>query len=292
MKAIFRYTLSGFRWAMVGWGLGLGLLGGYLIPFYDTIFEQRAQWEELLRAYPRELLVFFGEIQDIADPATYLHAEFFSWLPLILGFFAILAGSALIAGLEEGGQLDLLLGQPVSRWAFFAARVLAFLVATVGILGLSYLGLILARPLSRHLGLGPWEMLTPFLSMFALLWLFGSLSLWLSLALPSRRVAAAVAGTLLVAGFFLTALARLDERLEPVARLSPFTYYQGGEAVRSLRVDWLVGLLIASLVFLLLAGWWFQRKDLRVSGEGTWALSLPRSRAVWTAWDRRTHASL
>jgi ABC-2 type transport system permease protein len=180
----------------------------------------------------------------------------------------------------------------VSRWAFFAARVLAFLVATVGILGLSYLGLILARPLSRHLGLGPWEMLTPFLSMFALLWLFGSLSLWLSLALPSRRVAAAVAGTLLVAGFFLTALARLDERLEPVARLSPFTYYQGGEAVRSLRVDWLVGLLIASLVFLLLAGWWFQRKDLRVSGEGTWALPLPRSRAVWTAWDRRTHASL
>jgi ABC-2 type transport system permease protein len=87
MKAVFHYTLSGFRWAMVGWGLGLGLLGGYLIPFYDTIFEQRAQWEELLRAYPRELLVFFGEIQDIADPATYLHAQFFSWLPLILGFF-------------------------------------------------------------------------------------------------------------------------------------------------------------------------------------------------------------
>jgi ABC-2 type transport system permease protein len=279
MKAVFRYTLSGFRWAMVGWGLGLGLLGGYLIPFYDTIFEQRVQWEELLRSYPRELLVFFGEIQDIADPATYLHAQFFSWLPLFLGFFAILAGSALIAGLEEGVQLDLLLGQPVNRWAFFAARVLAFLVATGVILGLSYLGLIVARPLSRHLGLGPWEMLAPFLSLFALLWLFGSLSLWLSLAVPSRRIAVAVGGTLLVAGFFLTALARLDERLEPVARLSPFTYYQGGEAVRSLRVDWLMGLLIASLVFLLLAGWWFQRKDLRVSGEGTWTLPVPRPRA-------------
>ncbi|GBD09696.1 hypothetical protein HRbin22_01956 [Candidatus Thermoflexus japonica] len=280
MKAIFRYTLSGFRWAIIGWGLGLGLLGGYLIPFYDTIFEQRAQWEELLRAYPRELLVFFGEIQDIGDPATYLHAEFFSWLPLFLGFFTILAGSALLAGLEEGGQLDLFLGQPVSRRAFFTARVMAFLLATVAILGLAALGLFLARPLSRHLELGPGELLRPFLSLFALLWLFGTLAMGLSLVLPSRRAAAALTGTLLVAGFFLTALARLDERLEPLARLSPFTYYQGGEAIRSLQVDGLLGLLIASLVFLILAGWRFERKDLRVSGEGSWALPIPRSRSA------------
>ena len=279
MKAIFRYTLSGFRWAIIGWGLGLGLLGAYLISFYDTIFEQRAQWEELLRAYPRELLVFFGNVQDIGDPATYLHVELFSWLPLVLGFFAILTGSALIAGLEESGMLDLFLAQPVSRRAFFAARVLAFLVATVAILGLTYLIMLLARPLSRHLGLGAGELLLPFLSLFALLWLFGTLALWLSLVFPARRVAAAVVGTLLVAGFFLSGRARLDERLEPVARFSPFTSYQGGEASRSLQVEGLLGLLIASLVFLIMAGWRFERKDLRVSGEGSWMLRLPRFKA-------------
>lgn len=280
MKAIFRYSLSGFRWAILGWGLTLGLLGGYLIPFYDTIAEQWEQWERLLKSYPKELLAFFGgsNIGDLINPSNYLHMEFFSWIPLALGFFAVLAGSALLVGLEERGQMDLLLAYPIGRTSFFFSRFLSFLVAVVSILILTWIGFVIAMPFSKNLGLGAQELLLPFLPLMALLLLFGTLSLFLSMVLPSRGVAAAVGGTLMVVGYFITSLARIDERLDLVAKISPFTYYQGGEALNGFKLEWFLGLLVASLAFLLLSWWQFERRDIRVSGEGGWSLSILKRR--------------
>jgi ABC-2 type transport system permease protein len=87
-------------------------------------------------------------------------------------------------------------------------------------------------------------------------------------------------GLLLVASFFVTSLARIDESLEGVARLSPLNYYQSGQAILGLNGEWIVGLLVASAVFVLLAGWRFERRDIRVGGEGSWRLPLVRRRPV------------
>jgi len=49
--------------------------------------------------------------------------------------------------------------------------------------------------------------------------------------LPARRLAAMIAGVILVASFFLSGLARINEDLRAAARLLPLEYYQGGMAM-------------------------------------------------------------
>jgi ABC-2 type transport system permease protein len=96
---------------------------------------------------------------------------------------------------------------------------------------------------------------------------------------PSRRAAASLSGLLLVASYFITTLAHVSTDLAALAKFSPLNYYQGGDALNGLNVDWLARLLIASIVFMAIALWRFQRRDIRVFGEGSWSLRFSRKGA-------------
>jgi len=87
-----------------------------------------------------------------------------------------------------------------------------------------------------------------------------------------------VAGGVTVASYFLSSMATLNESLAAVARFLPYHYYQGGEALGGL--DWipLLGVLAASGALLVLAWWRFERRDIRVAGEGSWRLPSLRFR--------------
>lgn len=272
MFPLFIHALTRSRGTILGWGLSLAVLGAYLMSFYDTLAEQQASLNQLLSNYPPELMAFFGDMTQMFTPEGYLTVEFFSYMPLILGIFAVLAGSGLLVGDEENGLLDLLLAHPVSRTAFFTGRLLALIATQLGILGLAWGGLVVGLRWSS-IEIAPAELLRPFLGLFAVLSLFGSLALALSLLLPSRRLAATTAGLGLVASFFVTSLARVNEDLETLAKFSPLNYYQSGAAIRALNGEWLGGLLAVAALFTLIAWWRFERRDIRVAGEGSWRLA-------------------
>jgi ABC-2 type transport system permease protein len=278
MFTIFRHSLSRNLGTILGWGLSLAVLGGYLVLFYDTLAEQQAQLNQLLSQYPPELMAMFGGMEDMFSPHGYINVEFFSYMPLILGIYIVLSGSGLLVGDEESGTLDLVLAHPVSRTAVFWGRLLSFLVTMFSILGITWVGFVLVAP-GTTLGISTGEMALPFLSLFALLALFGALALLLSMLLPARRIAAMIAGLLLVASFFITTLARLDENLVDLAKLSPLNYYQGGLALQEMEWGWIAGLLGAALLFALLAWWRFERRDIRVGGEGGWQVPFLRAKA-------------
>ncbi len=267
MKAVFLYTLLRFRGRIVAWGLALGALGLLVVPFYNVYLEQEEQMLQLIENYPPEVMAFFGGTADIMSPEGFLDGQM-STLPLILGIFAVLAGSALLATDEESGRLDLILAHPVSRLSLFGGRLAAFVAATIAILTVCWLGFCI--PLSgSSLGVSWGQMALPFLSVLAVVLAFGTLALLLSMMLSSRRKAAATSGGLMAAGFFLSGLSNLNADLAPFARLLPYEYFQGGAAIHGLNLVWLGGLLAASCVFSALAGWRFQRRDIRVGGEGS-----------------------
>lgn len=275
MLAILRNSLEKSRGQILGWGFSLALLGLYLISFYDTFAEQQEQWQKLLESFPRELMAFFGDIGSLMTPVGYLTVEFFSYMPLVVGIYAVLIGSGLIANDEESGVLDLIASYPLSRSEYFFGRLLGFLISTLAIFTIVWLSFVIAMNWST-LDITPGEMALPFLSLLAVTLLFGTFALLLSQILPSRRTAATVAGLLVVASYFIDSLANIDENLEGLARLSPLNYYQSGDAINGLDWAWFLGLLAAGLVFALLAWWRFERKDLRVGGESGWSLWLIR----------------
>lgn len=276
MKMVFRYRLNRLRGQILGWGVALALLSLLIAQFYATMLKQQEQFEELLESYPEELLAFFGESVEIATPSGYLSYYSFSMMPIILGIFAVLMGSGLLASDEESGRLDLILAHPISRAALLWGRMLAFLVATLVILVLSWLGLVIPTAWTS-LDVSWFELVLPYLSLLGILMFFGTLALLLSLLLPSRRLAASAAGVALMGSYFLTALARINADLEPVAKLSPLYYYQGGEAMDGLNTAWFAGLIVFAALFVILAWWRFQRRDIRVAGEGGWRRPKLRS---------------
>jgi ABC-2 type transport system permease protein len=95
--------------------------------------------------------------------------------------------------------------------------------------------------------------------------------------LPSARMATMLTSGLVVANYLLLGLSNINEDLKAVVEYTPLHFYQGGKAIDGLNWGWLAGLLGVSLVFALLAWWRFERRDIRVGGEGGWSLpSLSR----------------
>jgi ABC-2 type transport system permease protein len=192
-------------------------------------------------------------------------------MPLILGVFAVVIGSGLIVSDEENGTLDLILAHPVRRAELFIGRWLAFLGALASILLMAWLGLVIAVGLSL-IQLNGFEVVLPFISLFGILMWFGGLALMLSMIVPSRRMAASLSGLALVASYFITTLAQVSADLAALAKWSPITYYQGGSAMDNFNVGDVVGLILISIVFAAIGLWLFQRRDIRIAGEGGWRL--------------------
>ena len=274
MWTTFRYSLVQLRGQILGWGLSLAGFGMMLVAFYDSFAAGRGQaMLDMVEAYPPEFLAFFGsEPASIVTPEGFLGMYAFSMLPPIFGIFSILVGSGLLAADEEQGRLDLTLAHPVSRAVLFWGRLAASAAAILAISVFSWLGfsLLLGR---SALGVTWGQMALPFLPLATQVIVYGATALLLSMLLPSRSLAAAAAGFVMVGSYLISSLARLVAGLQTVARLLPYEHYQGGAAINGLDGVALLGLLAASGVMAFLAWWRFERRDVRIVGEGGWRLS-------------------
>jgi beta-exotoxin I transport system permease protein len=283
MVTTFLHSLRRSLGGTLGWGISLALLGYFMLTLYDTFAGQQQQFQEILKNYPPQILAFFGGQLDMFSPQGFLTVEFFSYMPIILGIFAVLAGSSLLISDEENGTLDLILAHPISRTRLFWGRLTAFALSLALLLALIWIAFIAGAAKSKGIDLTPLELLRPFLNLYALLLLFGGMSLLFSMLLPSRSVAAMAGGLVLVGSYFVQSLSSMNDNLKDVARYLPLHYYQNGAALSGLNSSWLGGLLGGGLLCILLAWLLFQRRDIRVSGEGSWRLPWARrSRRVPT----------
>jgi ABC-2 type transport system permease protein len=268
---ILRDALSRARGQILGWGLSLGMLAALTVAFFDTLLAQREGYEALVRSMPPEVLAFLGGMADTFSPVGYLGLYFYSYMPVVAGIYAVLAGSGLVAADEEAGTLDLLLAQPIRRAALLGGRVLALALTLAAILALTWAGFAVSAP-RTGLEAGVGALALPLVSLWALLVAYGLLALLLSQILPSRSAAASTAGLVLVLDYFLVSWRTIRPELEPLARALPQGHYQGAEALGGLDFGALSVLLGAGAVCGLLALWRFQRRDIRVAGEGGWRL--------------------
>ena len=232
--------------------------------------QDQADFMQMLENYPPEFLAFFGgDTASMLTPEGYLGMYGFSMLPVIVGIYALIVGSGLIASDEESGRLDIILAHPIGRAGLFFGRLLAFVAATVAVMALGWLGFVVLLGGST-LDVSWGQMALPFLPVLAQALIYGTLALALSMVLPARRFAAMAAGLIMVTSYFASSLSSLNPDLATVAQLLPYHYFQSGDALRGLDLGAFLALLAASTLLSLLAWWRFLQRDIRVGGEGSW----------------------
>lgn len=276
---IASYSLKRSFSIILGWGIPLMLLGIITIPFYDLVAENEKQLRPVLDTLKPLLKSFVGgdEAAQVFTPEGFIALRYFAFLPVVMGIFGSVYGSGLLAADEERGILDFLMAHPISRSQIFWGRLLSFLLSLILIIGFGWFGLWLGVLKAESMNFSPVKLWLPYLSVFAVTWLFACLSFALSMVMPSRSAAAMFSGIIVLAGYIITNLSKAIKGLESWALFSPITYFQSN-AMMGLKLNPLTVLFVSSIIFVAFAWKAFVNRDIRVTGDGGWKIPFLGSR--------------
>jgi ABC-2 type transport system permease protein len=259
LPALILHTTRLRARGMLIWGAALGLYSAALVASFTTFSGNAEQMNRLLEAYPKGMLEAFG-ITDLADVENYMNSQVFLLAPLALAFFPILAAAGTIAGAEERGTIDVLLGNPIPRWQLVVGSFVSIALSLLAILAIVG-ALTQITAALMDVDLATESTAAAVLNMWPLCLLFGAVAMLCSAVFHRRAIAIAVPAFLLFAMYLLNTLGRVSEDLEDLQPLSAFYYY--GSAIED-GIDWtnFAGLTLAALALVLLAVLAFRRRDI------------------------------
>lgn len=240
------------------WGGVLGLYAAAIVAAFLS-FGDPEQIEQIMSAYPEGMLEALGAA-DMSTIEGFLAAEVFNLIPLALAFFPILALSSAIAGSEERGTIDVLLGNPIPRWQLVVASFVATAVSLlliVAIMGVFMYGTAVLVDIELDFVAS----VEAVLNLWPICIFFGGLALLCSAIFHRRVLAIALPGFVLLAMYLADTLGRVSEDLEVYRDFSVFYYY--GSAITD-GIDWanFVGVTGVAVLFALLAIVVFRRRDI------------------------------
>jgi beta-exotoxin I transport system permease protein len=259
LLALVSHTVRMQFRSVIIWGAALGLYSAGMVASFTAIEGSAAKLNQLMEAYPKGMLEAFG-VTDLGDPANYLHSQVFGLAPLALSFFPILALANAIAGAEERGTIDVLLGNPLPRWQLVAGNFLAVAVSLLGICTLVGL-LTWGTAVVIDVELSWREIAAAVLNLWPLCIVFGALALLCSALFHRRGLAIAIPAFLLFGMYLIDTIGRASKDLEDWRPASVFYYY--GSAIEN-GIDWthFGSIALVALVLTLLAALVFRQRDI------------------------------
>jgi ABC-2 type transport system permease protein len=256
--ALVVHTVRLQRRGALIWGVVLGLYSAAIVATFPT-FGDVEQMDQLMQAYPEGMREAFN-IEDMGTPEGFLDSQVFSLAPLALAFFAILACAGAIAGAEERGTIDVLLGNPLPRWQLVVGNLLATALSLLGVVaavGFFTWGTAVLVDVDLPLR----TTAEAVINLWPICLFFGGLALLCSALFHRRALAVAIPGVLLFATYLVDVLGRVSDELEDLRPASVFYYY--GSAIKG-GIDWgnFVGVTLVTILFVLLAVLAFGRRDI------------------------------
>ncbi len=286
-RTVWSKTLREYRLAILGWGIGLGLLLCAEYASATTLDPATLNTVGQLA----HMIRLFGDPLAFTTPAGYVtFRDFGIFLPLLLCIWTLLAGARLLRGEEERGSLEVLLSIPRSRLRVLLEKIAALITALVLIAILITTGGVVGEA-SAHTTVDLTGMLLAVLNMILLALLFSLLALFLSQVLSSRAAAAGWAGLLLALSYVLDGTGHIVENapwVQWLQHLSPFFYYHASKPLlpwytptHGFNPGACLLLLALSIVFALASMPIFARRD--IGGLVLPSLHRPKPEAHTTA---------
>src|SRR5712691_9220576 len=220
-RSVYLKTLRDFRIAILGWGVGMGLLMYVVLAAVPSLVATPAA-----RA---SLVSLAGSFSWIAEPiAVDTPGGYVTWkyglTLLIIAIWPLLVCSRMLRGEEERGSLDVLLSLPRGRVRLVLEKLAAVWTALL-LMGLLIALLAFAggKSVSADFGLG--DALLFGLNVALICGVFGAIALLISQFTQERGTASGLTGGLLLVFIVLDMVHRVVPNTEWLSRLSPVYYY-------------------------------------------------------------------
>jgi len=260
-RSIFLKTLRDYRVAILGWGIGMGLVIVSPMASVAALISTPAQ-----RAALAGLAAQFAWNADpIAADTVGGYATFkIGIFVFLICVWPLLAASRMLRGEEDRGSLDVLLSVPRSRAQVAVQKVAAMwtaLLAMALIIGvLAYLG---GRAFKADFGLDGGLLFGLDLALICAV--FGGIALLVSQFTPERGPAAGITGALLGIFIVVDMVHRVIPNTDWFSRLSPIYYYNLSKPLLpsyGVSVGGLLVLLGLAVVLSAAGIWLFARRDV------------------------------
>ena len=221
LRSIYLKTLRDYRVAILGWGIGMGLV----------VISPMASVAALVTTpQAREQLVglaasFAWNADPIAVDTIGGYATFkIGFFVFLIAIWPLLAGSRMLRGEEERGSMDVLLSLPRPRLNVAIEKLAAMWTAllVMGVL-IGLLGFAGGAKFGGNFGLGGGLLYG--LNLALICAVFGSLALLISQFTQERGPAAGATAGLLLFFIVLDMVHRVVPNTEWISRLSPIYYY-------------------------------------------------------------------
>src|SRR5437016_8811556 len=260
-KSIYLKTLREFRIAILGWGVGMGLLIYVVLAAVPSLIATPAARASVVSL--GGTFAWIAEPIALDTPGGYVTWKYGLTL-LIIAIWPLIACSRLLRGEEERGSLDALLSLPRGRVRVVLEKLAAVWTALLGIgLLIALLAFAGGKTASADFGLG--DALLFGLNVALICGVFGSIALLLSQFTQERGTAAGVTGGLLVVFIVLDMVHRVIPNTEWVSRISPVYYYNLSKPLIPSYGTSPGAMLVLLALCILLSGaaiWLFARRDV------------------------------
>ena len=271
--SIYRNVLTLARVGVISWSVVLVLWALLVVWIYPSLEDTGVNFEDYLNAMPEQLRASMG-IAGEAEAALmfnagaftylgFLNVEYISWLPLLLGIYAVVYCGGLISKEVERGTLDVVLSQPVERTTFLLSKLAGFLTLALAATVASTLAVLLGA-----LTIGEDANLSNVVAVHAVSFLlvaaiagYSTLASCVSLD-PGRSLA--VAGIVTALTYFANVLGSAIGAVGWVKYGSLFYYYDSLQVIAEGEINW-AGIAVYVAVFVITTAasvLVFRRKDL------------------------------
>lgn len=259
---MFRRWLQESRWSALGYGVGAAVYILVIVSVFPTVRDNSQQLNQLMDIYPEALKKAFG-VDDISTLAGFLGAEALNVIwPIIVGVFAITAGSSVVAQEIADGTVDLWLSVPERRSRLLLGKVAALIVVAAIIVAISIAAIWVGAVLVDE-SFGVSHYLAAFATMLVLLVTMLSYSVLFSSFMSDRGRAAGLAAAVTIGCYLAWIIASMSSTMSWLRYLSIFTVYKPQSALAdgSLQLGGLAILLAVSVACIAAAVALFARRD-------------------------------
>ena len=260
-SSVFLKTLRDYRVAIVGWGIGMGLVVVSPMASVSALVTTPQAREQLISlaqtfAWNADAIA----VDTIGGYATFKIGIFI----FLIAIWPLLAGSRMLRGEEDRGSMDVLLSLPRPRLRVAMEKMAAMwtALAAMGVL-IGLLAFAGGKKFGADFGLG--DGLLFGLNLALICAVIGGVALLISQFTQERGPAAGWTAALLLVFIVLDMVHRVVPNSEWISRLSPVYYYNLSKPlVPGHGVD--VGGMVVQLALAALLGgaavWLFARRDV------------------------------